>query len=68
MSFKEWLWKELTDEEEGSIDTDYVDYDEFDQQYLLDYTKYDEQHIEEFKKQYENYCSDRGTKPVWDFE
>lgn len=69
MSFKEWLYENLTtDDEIPTIDPDECDLDDFDRDYVLNATELDDSHIQELYIQYKRYCEACGQDPVNDFE
>lgn len=66
MSYKEWLYAELQNDE--VIDPDEVELDELSEEMLLDTTELTEDDLENYKNQFKEHCAAQGEEPDWDME
>lgn len=66
MSFKEWLYAELQNDE--VIDPDEVDLEELSEDMLLAETEVTEDDLENYKNQFREHCESTGDTPDWDLD
>lgn len=67
MSYKEWLYNQLVDEE--IIDEfDYEDADEVSRTVLLTETELEEDDLDNLENQFVEYCRTHGEQPIMDLD
>lgn len=66
MSFKEWLYDELINDD--VISPDEYDVDELTVTLILSSTEVEEDDLENYKEQFEEHCDSNGEEPIWDLE
>lgn len=65
MSFKEWLYVQLLND---NVIDDSTDVSEISEEMVLEDTELEEYDIENYRTQFVEHCDSLGVEPTWDVE